>query len=131
MTAVGDHRFFINDWYVNLIVNAPCSLQNMEGLDDDGSLTMRLDEEAELNPELEIDSHGNSWKVSCGPVSRTVLLKAPHFVTYDQKEHIISVKPNRIEDLGLHLILVKQFRMSKSFITTVGIMVMNPIDFIA
>ena len=91
---------------------------------------MRLDQEAELYPEVESDSNGNSWKATCGAVSRTVLLKAPHFITYDQKEHIISVKPNRIEDLGLHLILVKQYRMSKIFISTVGIMVMNPIELI-
>ena len=78
----------------------------MEGLDDDGSLTMRLDEEAILMPEIEQDSHGNSWKVSCGSVSRTVLLKAPDFATYNDKKHTIDVKPFELEHLGLHLILI-------------------------
>ena len=89
-----------------MIVSAPCNLQNMEGLDDDGSLTMRLDEEATLLPEIEQDTGGNSWKVSCGSVSRTVLLKEPEFVTYNDKKHTIDVKPFELEHLGLHLILI-------------------------
>ena len=76
---------------MSLKVVAPCSTKNIQGLDDEGLLTVYLDEERTLTPTLENDDDGNSWELSCGTVSQIILHNAPNFVTYDLKEEKIKV----------------------------------------
>jgi len=52
LSSVGEHVFQINDWLVSVHIEAPCSTKNIQGLDDDGSLTMLLDDEVTLVPQL-------------------------------------------------------------------------------
>ena len=107
LAVVGEYLYFINNWLVSLKVTAPCSTKNIQGLDEEGSLNIRLDDEKTLVPELELDSDGSSWEIYCGRISRTVLLNAPNFVTQSLKNGTISVKPTELRHLGFHITLVQ------------------------
>ena len=93
LSAVGEYLYYINNWLVSLKVNAPCSTKNIQGLDGIGSLNIRLDDEKELIPELEHDSDGSSWEISCGTISGTFLYNSPDFVSYSTKKgKIIKIR---------------------------------------
>ena len=93
-------------------VRAPCSSKNIQGLGEEGSLNIQLDEEKTLVPELEDDQDGNSWEFSCGRIARTSLYNQPDFVTLSSKDGNIYVKPTEKRNLGMHLILVQQHTQS-------------------
>ncbi len=74
------HELFINDYLVEVSVGAPCNTKNIRGLEEDGSVSLKLDDEVILLTQLEDDNEGISWTVTCTKVSQTSLYNAPDFV---------------------------------------------------
>ena len=48
VSAIKEYQFLINSWPVSLFVRPPCNIENIQGLDDDGSVTVRVDDETTL-----------------------------------------------------------------------------------
>ena len=71
--AVGEHTCSImpGNAEVNINVKKPCTSQYMSGLDDEGILTLRLDEERTLELKLKNDDNGISWSEVCGDIDWT------------------------------------------------------------
>ena len=48
VSAIKEYKFLINTWPIRLFVRPPCNIENIQGLDDDGSVTVRVDDETTL-----------------------------------------------------------------------------------
>ena len=48
VSAIKEYKFLVNTWTIRLFLRPPCNIKNIQGLDDDGSVTVRLDDEATL-----------------------------------------------------------------------------------
>ena len=86
---------------------------NIQGLDDNRSVNVRIDDEATLTFQLENDNDGISWQEKCGRASSTILSNAPPFLPKSVSDDKLKVAPTKLRDIGTYVIGVKQIRYSR------------------
>jgi len=62
------YQFFIGIWKVKLEVNAPCNSNYLEGLKEQGQVSVYIDETVELSVAFELDDKQQSWEKVCGSI---------------------------------------------------------------
>jgi hypothetical protein len=110
---------------ITIDILPPCTSDYMSGLDDDGILTMRLDEVRELELKLDDDDNGVNWSEVCGTIVWTELIDEPVFVTYDEALGKIFVRPIEESHLGLHYMGFKQKRGDHIYFSSINILVLS------
>ena len=66
--AVGDFSFFLNFWEVSLRVLAPCNSTYIQGPQEQGHVSLYVDELVDLVVKFEADAKGQSWAEVGGSV---------------------------------------------------------------
>ena len=130
MHFVGEYRFRLNIWQIILTVTAPCSNNYLQGSDNIAQWSVRLDEQLQINVAFKKDDTDQSWEESCGKAHSTVLYDRPSFVTFNEKDQIILIRPIDEKDLGVHSMLLRQKRRLENFGHVIQIFVKPPLTFI-
>jgi hypothetical protein len=102
----------------------------LEGLEQQGIVSLYLDELVLLHVHFEKDDKGQSWNLICGRIQKTLLYNAPVFVTYNEHKQRIEIKPQDKTDKGLHIILVQLVIKSTKSFYVLEILVKLPITYI-
>ena len=99
--------FYIDTWPIRIIVKAPCGIENIQGLDSDGSVTVRVDDEATLIFKLGNDDRDISWKVKCGRLLSTTLSNTPSFLPNIIDDDKLVIKPTEEHHIGTYVVGAK------------------------
>ena len=80
MDVVGEYDFYINDWLYSVVVEPPCSSNNLKGLRVGAPLSITLDDEKKLLLEFALDLNRQSWEKICGSLKEATIHRASDFV---------------------------------------------------
>ena len=70
VAVVGFHTLIISIWEVTLHVRAPCKSTILEGLSDENSIKVYLDQLVQVKAKFKDDKRHQSWEVTCGKLQQ-------------------------------------------------------------
>ena len=126
----GDYRFWLGIWEVTLEISAPCNTTYLQGLTEQGHVSVYVDKVVVLDVGFELDDKMNSWEKSCGSIERVFIYDTPRFVKFNEKRRKIEIKPEDKDDRGLHKILIELYIKSTKSFHLLEILVKLPFSYI-
>ena len=126
----GEYRFWIGIWEVVLKIEAPCNANYLQGITEEGHIVLYIDDLVVLVVAFQGDVKNHSWEKACGSIQRVVIYDRPKFVSYNDHNRKITIKPVERGEKGLHIVLIELLIKSTKSFNVLEILVKLPATYI-